>query len=196
MIILATSFKKNSENILNTILSVEFLVSALAIILSLILLIASDLSDKLVGVILGLGFIITGIGTIFSYFKREGAKLFALNLVFGILFALIGLLIAIIPFKSINFAVVMLGIFLIVSGVSKLNIALWLKRGNDSSWTVALPSGILLLVFAIMVFINPFSNLLNLAKLSGVFLLISCFVDLMIAFMLKRRVKEIVKIFW
>lgn len=193
---MATPFKKSSKNIFSLILSVNFLVSILAIILSLILLIAADLSDRAVGFLLGIGFLITGVSTIFSYLKREGAKLFVFNLVIGIIFSLIGLLVAIIPFKSMNFVIVMLGIYLIINGVSKLNVALWLKRGNDSSWSVALPSGILLLVFAIMVFINPFSYLLNLAKLSGVFLLISSFIDLMIAFMLKRRTNEIVKIFW
>ena len=173
----------------------SILAAIITIAAGLVLLFLPNLTNKVVGIIAGAIFLIEGINSIYKYFHREGAKLYNLSLVFGVLYSILGVVIIIYPFTVVEFVTVCLGLFMIINGASKVNHALWLKRGNEESWLITLATGILVAIVGVLVIFNPFASL-TLTKLAGAFLIITGVLDFMDTFLFKNRSKEIMEIFW
>ncbi|MBE6140311.1 MAG: hypothetical protein E7172_02110 [Firmicutes bacterium] len=193
---MASPFKKSIQNVYKKMILWSFMTSLVSIVIGIILLFMPEISNKLLGIIIGISFLITGIGTIYNYFNRKGAKIYTLNIAFGIIFSLIGAFIIIYPFSIAKFVTSCLGLFLIVNGAMKVNHAFWLKRGSEDCWLITITSGVLLLTFGIMVLFNPFKATMTITKVAGIFVLINGILDFMNTFLYNKRAKEIMNIFW
>ena len=188
-------FKNSISNIFNRMLLYSFMTSVITGILGLVLLFLPEVTNKVVGILVGIIFLVSGVNAIYKYFHRDGAKLYSLNIVFGVLYSILGVVIILYPFTVMEFVTVSLGLYLMVTGAMKINYSLWLRRGNEDSWLITLVSGILLIVFGILVIFNPFISL-TLTKLAGAFLLIVAVLDITDTVLFKKRADEIVDIFW
>lgn len=192
---MASSFKNSIENMYKRMIIYSILTSILTVAAGVVLLLVPELTNKVVGIIAGIIFLIEGINSIYKYFHREGAKFYNLNLVFGVLYSILGVVIIIYPFTVVEFVTVCLGLYMIINGASKVNYALWLKRGNEDSWLITLATGILVAIVGVLVIFNPFASL-TLTKLAGAFLIITGILDFMDTILFKNRSKEIMEIFW
>ncbi len=192
---MASGFKNSIENMYKRMIIYSLLTALFTIIMGIVLLLLPNATNKVVGIIVGIIFLIEGINSVYKYFHREGAKLYNLNLVFGVLYALLGVVIILYPFTVVEFVTVCLGIYMIINGASKVNYALWLKRGNEESWLITLATGILIAIVGILVIFNPFASL-TLTKLAGAFLIITGILDFMDTILFRNRSKEIMEIFW
>lgn len=192
---MASPFRKSIDNKFNKMLWYSIITSVVTLILGIVLLFLPEATNKAVGIMVGVIFVLSGINAIYKYFHRDGAKLYSLNIVFGIIFSLLGVVIILYPFSVMSFVTICLGLYLVVSGAMKVNYAFWLKKGNEESWLITLVTGILLIIFGIMVMFNPFVSL-TLTKLVGIFLIIVAILDITDAVLFKKRSKEIMDIFW
>ncbi len=192
---MASGFKNSIENMYKRMIIYSLLTALFTIIMGIVLLLLPNATNKVVGIIVGIIFLIEGINSVYKYFHREGAKLYNLNLIFGVLYALLGVVIILYPFTVVEFVTVCLGIYMIINGASKVNYALWLKRGNEESWLITLATGILIAIVGILVIFNPFASL-TLTKLAGAFLIITGILDFMDTILFRNRSKEIMEIFW
>lgn len=192
---MATPFKKSIENVYNRMIIYSILTSILSIIIGLVLMFLPAVSNKVVGIIVGIVFLAFGINSVYKYFHRDGAKIYSLNLIFGVLYSILGIVIIIYPFSVMNFVTVCLGLFIIVNGISKINYGMWLKRGNEESWLVTLVTGAFLVTIGIMLVFNPFTAL-TLTQIAGAFLIITGVLNLSDTILFKNRAKQIMEIFW
>ena len=192
---MATPFKKSIENVYNRMIIYSILTSILSIIIGLVLIFLPAVSNKVVGIIVGIVFLAFGINSVYKYFHRDGAKIYSLNLIFGVLYSILGIVIIIYPFSVMNFVTVCLGLFIIVNGISKINYGMWLKRGNEESWLVTLVTGTFLVTIGIMLVFNPFTAL-TLTQIAGAFLIITGVLNLSDTILFKNRAKQIMEIFW
>lgn len=192
---MAKGFKNSSRNVFKRMNTYTIVVSIITMIIGLILLFLPEQSAKLIGVLAGIMVLCTGITSLYKYFKRDGAKIFSLNLTFGVVFCIIGALLIIYPYTVSQFVTICLGLAIVVNGATKINNAIWLKRGNEKAWLNTLASGVLLLVIGLLVLFNPFANL-TLTSLVGAFLLICGVLDLVDAITFSLRSDEIIEIFW
>ncbi len=190
-----TPFKNSVSNKFHRMLVYSFITSIITGILGLVLLFLPNLTNKLVGVLVGIVFLISGVSAIYKYFHREGAKLYSLNIVFGILYSILGVIIILYPFSVMNFVTICLGIYLVISGAMKINYGFWLKKGSEQSWLITVTTGILLIIFGIMLMFNPFISL-TLTQLAGAFLLIVAVLDFTDTMLFRKRAEEIMNIFW
>lgn len=179
----------------NKFMTLSIICSVIIALIGGVLLFLPELSNKLIGVISGVLFILSGINTIYKYFRRNGAKLYSLNLLYGIIILLIGVIIILVPFSVTTFLTICLGLYLIIFGVNKITYGVWFKIGNDSSWLITFVIGIMLTIFGILVLANPFSSL-TVTQVVGSFLILSSILDLTDLVLLKKRANEITKIFW
>ena len=184
-----------SEDDFNKMLNFSVMISIVLMLIGGTLLFLPELSIKIIGYICGIVFIFSGINAVFKFLKRDGAKLYTYNLVFGIIFFILGLLIILVPYSISSFLTVMFGLYLIVLGGNKITYGVWFKIADDSSWFLTLMIGIMLMIFGIMVIINPFANL-AITQLIGAFIILSSLLDLTDTIMLKKRAQKVVKIFW
>ena len=192
---MAAQFKKSIENIYNKMIVFSIITSIITIIVGTILLFLPDLTNKVVGIITGVIFVLFGLTSVYKYLKRDGAKIYTLNLVFSILYLVLGVVIIIFPFSVIEFVTVCLGLFLIINGATKINYGLWLKRGSCSAWLITLIAGSFLGVLGIMMIFNPFTSY-ALTQIVGAFLIMSGVINLSDAITFKAATKEIMEIFW
>ncbi len=190
-----TPFKNSIENIYNKMIIYSLITSILSIIVGLVLVFLPTVSNKVVGIIVGIIFLIFGINAVYKYFHRDGAKIYSLNIVFGVLYSILGVVIILYPYSVMEFVTVCLGLFVIINGATKINYGIWLKRGNEDSWLVTLVTGIFLVVLGIMLVFNPFSAM-TLTQLSGAFLMIVGVLNVSDTILFKKRSKEIMEIFW
>lgn len=192
---MAAQFKKSIENIYNKMIVFSIITSIITIIVGTILLFLPDLTNKVVGIITGVIFVLFGLTSVYKYLKRDGAKIYTLNLIFAILYLVLGVVIIIFPFSVIEFVTVCLGLFLIINGATKINYGLWLKRGSCSAWLITLIAGSFLGVLGIMMIFNPFTSY-ALTQIVGAFLIMSGVINLSDAITFKAAAKEIMEIFW
>ncbi len=192
---MANGLKNSIENMYKRMIMYSIITAILTMITGIVLLLVPELSGKVLGVIVGIIFLIAGINSIYKYFHREGAKLYNLNLIFGVIYAVLGVVIILIPSSVIEFITVCLGLYMIVNGASKINYGLWLKKGSEDSWLITLATGILVAIIGVLVIFNPFASL-TLTKLAGAFLVITGILDFMDTILFKNRSKEIMEIFW
>ena len=135
-------------------------------LVGLILLLIPDTLNKLLGIVVGLGLLILGIYSIYQYLQQ---KLFTSNMISGILYSILGLIVLLYPGSVIRAVAIGIGFALIVIGLSKLRQALILKNVN-TKWIGTLVS-ILILILGFLLVFNPFSGV-AITKLAGAFLLI------------------------
>ena len=190
-----TPFKNSIENVYNRMIIYSLITSILSIIVGLVLIFLPTVSNKVVGIIVGVIILIFGINAVYKYFHRDGAKIYSLNIVFGVLYSILGVVIILYPYSVMEFVTVCLGLFIIINGATKVNYGLWLKRGNEDSWLVTLVTGIFLVVLGIMVVFNPFSAF-TVTQISGAFLIIVGILNVSDTILFKKRTKEIMEIFW
>lgn len=162
---MANGLRNSIENMYKRMIWYSIGTALITIITGIVLLLVPELSGKVLGIIVGIIFLIEGINSIYKYFHREGAKLYNLNLVFGVIYAVLGVVIILVPSSVVEFITICLGIYMIVNGASKVNYALWLKRGNEDSWLITLATGILVAIVGVLVIFNPFASL-TLTKLA------------------------------
>ncbi len=192
---MANPFKNSIENVYNRMIIYSLLTSILAILVGLTLIFLPSVSNKIVGIIMGVVILIFGINAVYKYFHRDGAKIYSLNIVFGVLYSILGVVIILYPFSVMEFVTVCLGIFVIINGTTKINYGVWLKKGNEDSWLVTLVTGIFLVIIGIMLVFNPFASL-TLTQLCGAFLIIVGILNVSDTILFKKRAKEIMEIFW
>lgn len=187
--------RKNSLAFSKLMIS-SIIISLFIGVVGIIMLLLPELTDKLIGIIIGIIFLINGTNTSYKYFRRDDAKLYSFNLIFGIILAIIGILVIAVPFTVTAFITVCLGLYLITIGANKITYGVWFKIGNDSSWLITVTIGLMLIIFGILVIINPFTTTLTITKIVGAFLIISSVLDITDLILLKRRSEKIVEIFW
>ena len=83
-------FKNSIKNVYKRFINYSFIMAILTFILGLILLFVPSVSTKIAGVIAGVSCIVSGLCSLYNYLKRDGAKLFALSIVFASLYMLLG----------------------------------------------------------------------------------------------------------
>ena len=192
---MANPFKNSIENVYNRMIIYSLITAILSIIVGLVLIFLPAVSNKVVGIIIGVIILAYGITAVYKYFHRDGAKIYTLNIIFGVLYSILGVVIILYPYSVMSFVTVCLGLFVIINGATKINYGIWLKRGNEDSWLVTLVTGIFLVVLGIMLVFNPFSAL-TLTQISGAFLIIVGILNVSDTILFKKRSKEIMEIFW
>lgn len=192
---MARGLRNSVENVYRRMLTYSIITAVLTIVMGVILLVVPEASNKVVGILVGIVILLEGINSIYKYFHRDGAKLYSLNLIFGVLYSILGVVIIVYPNTVIKFVAVCLGLYMVINGASKINYSLWLHKGGESSWLITLASGILVIVVGILLIFNPYATL-TITKLSGTFLTITGILDLMDTILFKQRSKEIMEIFW
>ena len=192
---MARGFKNSAKNVFRRMNTLSIIVAIITIVLGLILLLMPEKTNKAVGIIVGTSVLLTGLSAIYKYFKRDGAKIYSLNLTFGVIFTTLGVLLLVYPYSVMQFVTICFGLAIIVNGASRINNAFWLKKGNEQSWLTTLGSGILVVAIGLLILFNPFANL-TLTSLMGAFLTIMGVLDLVDAIAFSLRSEEIIDIFW
>ena len=152
------------------------------------------ISLELAGTILGIYMIIFGVFAIYEFIIRDNNPLFSLNILWGVLAIITGLLVMINPFQIIKILTFALGIYLTIISIRKIIDSIKLKKYSYDGWALMLVIGGLLLIFGIFIMINPMASM-DLAEATGIFIILASILEICNSIMLYTKAKEILDLF-
>ena len=180
---------KKIEQSWNKILLTEIIYSILYAILGLIIFLKPEITNNVIGLMIGTFLLIYGFFALFTYIERSKIKLFHWNFIFGLLSFLLGIFIMFNPLSILHFLNITVGIWLVVEGINKAIYYLFMKKIGEESRKIILASAILL----VLLVLNPFKTII-ISKTVGVFIILFNIVNINDLVLLKRRGKKILEV--
>ena len=152
-------------------------------LVGLVLLLIPGTLNKIIGILIGAALLIVGVLAIIKYTKEkeEGSNL---NLVSGILYSVLGVIIIIYPYSIINLVTICLGVYLVINGLLKLKLAFNLKNVTGK-WIGTLIMSIVTVILGILLIFNPFAGI-TITKLAGAFLVVVAIFDLIDTYIIEK----------
>ncbi len=150
------------------------IISVLMIVLSIFLMLNPLKSLEVFVIIFSIIMLINGIGYFVSYFTISSeSRLFSIDLLMGLITIISGVMVLVYRMDLINIFPIILGIWIIVSNLFKLQLSINLGTiiGSECIWFIIL--SILLLVLGILLIVNPFESVITITTMAGLLLLIS-----------------------
>ena len=174
------------DRLFSKIMWMDIALSICLTLVGLIFLVYPDVSVTLIGIIFGLLITILGGVLIYTYLKRREIPLFRFNLIYGILGVILGILTIISPFTFTQVITIFIGIWILYMAVIKIDFAVRLKLLEERSWLFLLVSALLEIFMSILIFINPFSNLI-ITEIAGAYFVLCGILNCTDAVLTKNR---------
>lgn len=171
---------------MNKIFNASVVTSVIILVLGIFLFIQPDTVIHMISVILGGIILVPGVISLIDYFRNKNQA----SLISGIVTILIGLILIINTKLVAGILPFILGIYFIVSGITRLQYALQLKRQNIS-YTASLVFSILIIICGTLFIINPFGGALVITKVMGIFMIIYALLDLTNTIIIKKEMNEV-----
>ncbi len=165
--------KKQFDKILKTSL-VSWLVF---IILGIFLILKAELTLKIISYVVGGTLLLAIIPLAKQLFAKE-TNYMNLGFISQVFMVVAGLIIILNTELMASIIPILIGILMLVNGISKLQFAYLLKTNNVKNWVFTLVLSIFILAGGILFLTNPFRGAVAITKLIGVFMVIYSVVDM------------------
>lgn len=174
-------------NITSIIFSILFL------IVGILLLCRPGDALNIVSYSLGGMLIIWGVIQMIQFFvKKNSQNYFDISFVVGIFVSIFGVIILLKPRIISDIIPLMLGIWMIINGVTKLAFSLTINKKSKSLSTIII--AIAIVVVGLLLVINPFAGAAILTQLIGVTMIVYSILDLVGAIFIRKTAKEVTKL--
>lgn len=184
---------KKIEETFKDVIFKEIVIAVCYFLLGFIIFIKSDMTNIVVGLLIGLFLLINSAFLVYTSIMKIKIKAFRYNFIFGIIGFILAIFIMFNPLKILNILNITLGIFLIIEAVNKLILYKYLNSEKDIK-KIILTSGILLLVFGIILIINPFRTQV-ITKTVGMFIMVYNVININDYILFKKRCDKVIKLF-
>ncbi len=187
--------ENNFKNIINKNFNATIISSIVTVILGVLLFFQAENTLKTISYIIGIFLLVAGIATLIKVIVDKQERIYLnTSFIMGIFGAIIGFVLLINPTLLTSILPFCIGVWMIISGAMKVQTALALKDANDKTWTKVMIFAIVVLVLGLLLIINPFGSAVIVTKIIGICLVIYSIADIVGTSMLKKEVKDTVKI--
>ena len=170
---------------LSTVTSVIF------IVIGLFLIIKPETTLSLISYVLGIVILINGIITLIRYYSNhEKSNLFDFGLVFGIVEIIIAIIFISEPVALASIIPLILGIWIFINGIFKLQVALNLKHLNSASWIYSAVISCLSILLGLVLILNPFEGAIVITQIIGGFLVGYAVLDFLQSRTIKKTLQD------
>lgn len=157
-------------------------ISVIMLVLGLVLLIWPEMSLSILCYLIGAMLIIGGVVKLVGYFSKDLYRLaFQFDLAFGILSILLGIVFIAHPEHIISILPIVMGIFVLVEGVLRIQTAMDAKTFGLSTWWMMIILAIATSGCGLLLIFKPFESAVAMMMLLGVTLLIDGVQNLWVA---------------
>lgn len=168
----------------------QFVLSVLAVILGIVFLIWPDILLTILVRFIGAVFILGGIVAVVMFFtSRDRMIIHSIVLGVGVVMAVIGVWILISPEFLITLMPKVIGLLLLICGITSFTGTVTLARRNYSRWWISLILSIGVLAAALVLLIRPFEIATMFVRIVGGLFIYTGAVNLWIFFNLNRLLK-------
>lgn len=187
--------KKEIDKRLNLITIGAISLDVIIVILGFFLMSNPELTTQVSGILFGLLLMVSGLYAIMKYITNMHSNIvFTLELIYGIISVLFGILIMANPLGFANLITIFIGLWFIVSGVIKGAIAIRFKKYREETWLFNLVIAILTLLIGILLVVNPFNGVMVLTTYVGIMFIIYAGMDIVNQLLFRKRATQIEKI--
>lgn len=166
--------------------------SVAAFIIGLIMAVVPNLSLQAIGIAVGVYAMVYGVILMGINFTAHNTYIPFYGIASGILSIIVGLILVAMPnILSVAFAIA-LGIWIILSSVNIISIAITAKK-TVTNWYLWLLLGIIDMICGIIILFNPFASSLSIVVLGGIIIMIHSVVSIIGMIMVKNNIKEVTK---
>lgn len=157
----------------------SIVVSVLMICLSLFLMFKPLESLEVFTVIFAIIILLSGLGYLISYFTiSKESRLFSIDLLLGLVTIISGIMLLVYKKDVINIFPIILGIWIIISNLFKLQLSINLSLFLDNAYLGPVLITILMIAFGLLLIINPFASFMTITVTAGTLLLITEVINL------------------
>ena len=174
-------------------LKTNIVISAiLCILLGIVLVAWPDLSMQIVCTAIGAVLLIGGGVRLAVYFTAKDGSVYAqMNLITGIILAVVGVWILMQPDKVLAIIPIIVGIVIALHGINNLQQAITLCKEKYDKWWIALILGLLTVGFGVLLVCRPFEALNTAVMMIGIFLIYDGISDIWIVSRIYRMAKMV-----
>ena len=152
----------------------SMIISILMIVLSLCLIFKPVKFIETFVLLFSIIMLVNGVIGVVTYFTIDSdERLFSFDLLSGITNILAGVLVFIYRSSLVEVFPIMLGIYVIVSNLLKMQISINLSTVPESNWVLLIIMSILNMIIGVLLITNPFESIITITTLCGIFLLVS-----------------------
>ena len=145
--------------------------SIIAFIIGLIMAVVPGLSLQVIGIMVGIFVILHGIVLIGLDFAINKIHIPFFGILSGVLSVIVGLILIAMPGVLSTVFTIALGIWIILSSVNIISMAVTVKNGVPN-WFLLLLLGIVDLICGIIILFNPFASAISVTILGGIIIMI------------------------
>lgn len=174
-------------NITSIIFSIIF------ILIGSFLLARPEDAIHLVSYALGIILIVWGVISVITFFTdKESQNYLDFGFIVGVFVLIFGIIILVKPDTIASIIPLLLGIWMLINGVTKLSYSLTLN--NNKSALSSIIISLIIVLLGILLIINPFQGAKKLVQILGISILVYSILDLIECFSIKRVMKKVKKI--
>lgn len=178
---------------INKYLNLSIVMSILFAILGIILMVSPDSSLDTIAYLLAAFLLVYGTYNFIDSFTINPIFFF-MKMSSSVISILLGIVIFLNPEIFKNIIPIALGIFFIINGIFKTRMSFIIKD-VDNYFILSVITSILTIICGIILIINPSISAIMITTMIGIIVLVYAVFDIVDAFILKHRVKEISKYF-
>lgn len=180
------------ETLLKKIKTNAIVSALMCIVLGVILVVWPGLTVRAVCMTIGFVLVASGANRLFGFiFGGDNSIYSRMNLVTGVIVALIGAWILFQPDTIIKMIPILVGIIVIIHGINDLQQTVSLCQNRYDKWWVALLLGLITIGFGILLIFNPFEAVETLVMFIGIFLIYDGVSDIWIVSRVSHVAKQI-----
>lgn len=168
----------------------SLITSLFLIALGILLIFQSEVTIITIAYVVGSVIIALGVLSGIKFFSNlSKEKKSELDLVYGIISVVLGIVIIDNPEGVASIMPIILGVSIIISSATKIQYAFELKANNNNLWKTTMLLSIISTICGLVLLFNPFKAISYFTKLVGVFIIIYAVLDMISTYTIKRNVK-------
>ncbi len=160
------------------------------IILGIFLFTKAELTLKIISYVVG-GTLFLAIVPIIKALLTKNVSYMNYSFISEIFMVTAGIIIILNPELIASIIPILIGIIMIVNGVSKFQFALALKSSNVKNWVFNLILSAIVISLGIIFLVNPFKGAVAITKVIGIFMIAYSIVDMIGFLIIHKNIKDI-----
>lgn len=178
------SIKVKKMSITSIIFSIIF------IAIGIFLLLKPETAINIICYVLGVILILWGVVSMIQFFSDKTSESYlSISFIFGAFVFIFGLIILIKPEIIASIIPLLLGIWMLINGVTKLSYSLTINKLSNA--TVSIIGSILIIILGVLLIFNPFAGAKSLVQIIGISFIVYSVIDLAesiaLTFSLKKK---------
>lgn len=159
-------------------MSITSIISSLIFIVTgIFLLLKPETAINVVCYVLGIILVLWGVVSIIQFFSdKNSSNYLSMSFIFGSFVFIFGIIILIKPSIVASIVPLLLGVWMVINGVTKLSYALSIYKNTKNMLSII--GSIFIIVFGVTLIFNPFEGAKGLTQIIGIVLIVYSILDL------------------